>query len=255
MERVDWDCEVVRDFADENLGLKRRIPSGLDRVFSEVEEAIVLEDDCLPHPSFFPYCDELLAALPGRRAGRPHRREPAAAAGHRSARATTSPATCTSGAGRRWRRAWNLYDVRADRLAGVDGGRTRTGCCGPCSRRRTSGGYWGFVWDHVAGDRQLGRPVELCRPQPRPARRQSEPQSDLKYRLRRPMRPTRRRIRSGSRGRPLEGIDFPLEHPAEVSRDADADDLASRLFRRPGPPLWHRVASRLLRRSPLGAGR
>ena len=60
VERVDWPCDVVRDFAEENLGLKRRIPSGLDRVFGEVEEAIVLEDDCLPHPSFFPYCEELL---------------------------------------------------------------------------------------------------------------------------------------------------------------------------------------------------
>ncbi len=29
-------------------------------VFEQVEEAILLEDDCLPHPSFFPYCEELL---------------------------------------------------------------------------------------------------------------------------------------------------------------------------------------------------
>jgi hypothetical protein len=57
---VDWPCEVVHDFADGNLGLKRRIPSGLDRVFEEVTEAIILEDDCLPDPSFFPYCEELL---------------------------------------------------------------------------------------------------------------------------------------------------------------------------------------------------
>src|SRR3954462_13955415 len=61
VEGVDWRGEVVRDFAEENLGLKRRIPSGLARVFAEVEEAIVLEDDCLPHPSFFPYCEQLLA--------------------------------------------------------------------------------------------------------------------------------------------------------------------------------------------------
>jgi hypothetical protein len=30
-------------------------------VFSQVEEAIILEDGCLPHPSFFRYCQELLA--------------------------------------------------------------------------------------------------------------------------------------------------------------------------------------------------
>lgn len=29
-------------------------------VFDTVEEAIILEDDCVPHPTFFPYCEELL---------------------------------------------------------------------------------------------------------------------------------------------------------------------------------------------------
>src|SRR5512146_3409648 len=45
-DRVDWECEVERDFAPENLGCRRRMSSGLDWVFSRCEEAIVLEDDC-----------------------------------------------------------------------------------------------------------------------------------------------------------------------------------------------------------------
>jgi hypothetical protein len=61
VDRVDWPCEVLRDFSDANLGCRRRIATGLDWAFGQVEEAIVLEDDCLPHPSFFRYCDELLA--------------------------------------------------------------------------------------------------------------------------------------------------------------------------------------------------
>jgi len=61
LDAVDWPCEVHRDYADRNLGLKRRIVSGLDRVFETVDRAIVLEDDCLPHPDFFKFCDELLA--------------------------------------------------------------------------------------------------------------------------------------------------------------------------------------------------
>ena len=59
-ERVDWECEVIRNYSDVNLGCKRRVSSGLDWVFNTVEEAIILEDDCLPHPSFFRFCDELL---------------------------------------------------------------------------------------------------------------------------------------------------------------------------------------------------
>ncbi len=59
-EVVDWPCEVTRDYTDANLGCKRRVSSGISWVFDEVEEAILLEDDCLPHPSFFPFCEELL---------------------------------------------------------------------------------------------------------------------------------------------------------------------------------------------------
>ena len=50
----------MTNYSDVNLGCKIRVSSGLDWVFSEVEEAIILEDDCLPHPSFFAFCEELL---------------------------------------------------------------------------------------------------------------------------------------------------------------------------------------------------
>lgn len=60
IEGVDWECRVDTDFATENLGCKRRVNSGIDWVFEQVEEAIILEDDCLPHPSFFQFCQELL---------------------------------------------------------------------------------------------------------------------------------------------------------------------------------------------------
>jgi len=60
-EHVDWPCDVARNYSDINLGCRRRVSSGLDWVFQTVEEAIVLEDDCLPHPSFFRFCQELLA--------------------------------------------------------------------------------------------------------------------------------------------------------------------------------------------------
>lgn len=60
VDRVDWDCEVRKTCAEINLGCGKRVSSGLDWVFTEVEEAIVLEDDCLPHPSFFQFCEESL---------------------------------------------------------------------------------------------------------------------------------------------------------------------------------------------------
>lgn len=60
LESIDWPCKVFRNYAERNLGLKARISSGLDWVFSEVDRAIILEDDCLPHPDFFDFCDSLL---------------------------------------------------------------------------------------------------------------------------------------------------------------------------------------------------
>jgi hypothetical protein len=64
-ERVDWPCEVTRDYADANLGCGRRVSTGITRAFETVEEAIILEDDCLPDPSFFSYCTELLQRYRG----------------------------------------------------------------------------------------------------------------------------------------------------------------------------------------------
>jgi hypothetical protein len=60
VEQVDWKCEVHRNYSATNLGCRDRIVSGLDWIFSQVNEAIVLEDDCVPAQSFFGFCAELL---------------------------------------------------------------------------------------------------------------------------------------------------------------------------------------------------
>jgi hypothetical protein len=58
--QVDWDCELCTLFRDENLGLKEAVSSAITWFFQHVESGIILEDDCVPHPSFFSYCGELL---------------------------------------------------------------------------------------------------------------------------------------------------------------------------------------------------
>jgi hypothetical protein len=60
IKQVDWECEVQTNFSETNLGCRRRVSSGLNWVFSQVDEVIVLEDDCLPDPSFFDFCEVLL---------------------------------------------------------------------------------------------------------------------------------------------------------------------------------------------------
>jgi hypothetical protein len=58
---VDWPCEVKTLFRDQNLGCGLGVSTAIDWFFEHEEEGIVLEDDCLPSQSFFPYCAELLA--------------------------------------------------------------------------------------------------------------------------------------------------------------------------------------------------
>lgn len=57
---IDWRCNVMREYATHNLGCGRRVSSGITWLFENVEEAIIVEDDCLLDPTFFPFCTELL---------------------------------------------------------------------------------------------------------------------------------------------------------------------------------------------------
>jgi len=57
---LDWPCMILKNYSKNNLGLKERFSSGISWVFEQTDRAIFLEDDCIPDPTFFRYCDELL---------------------------------------------------------------------------------------------------------------------------------------------------------------------------------------------------
>jgi hypothetical protein len=57
---VDWPCEVKTLFREKNLGCKRAVSDAITWFFEYEEQGIILEDDCLPHPDFFHFCDVLL---------------------------------------------------------------------------------------------------------------------------------------------------------------------------------------------------
>ena len=59
-EEINWSCSVRYEYSPVNLGCRERIVSGLNWAFSQIEEAIILEDDCLPDPSFFLFAEEML---------------------------------------------------------------------------------------------------------------------------------------------------------------------------------------------------
>lgn len=61
LQLIDWPCEVKTLFRENNLGCGMAVSSAISWFFKEVEEGIILEDDCLPDPTFFSFCEVLLS--------------------------------------------------------------------------------------------------------------------------------------------------------------------------------------------------
>ena len=110
IEDIDWDCEVKTLFREENLGCKAAVSSGIKWFFENVEEGIILEDDCLPSLSFFCFCQEMLEK---------YRHDTRIM--HISGENPINREICSKSyyfsriphiwGWASWRRAWNLYDV------------------------------------------------------------------------------------------------------------------------------------------------
>jgi hypothetical protein len=58
--QVDWPCDVQTLFREKNLGCGLAVSGAITWFFDHVEEGIILEDDCLPHADFYPFCTTLL---------------------------------------------------------------------------------------------------------------------------------------------------------------------------------------------------
>ena len=52
---IDWPCQISRLYSDANQGCRLGVSHAITWFFNHVEEGIILEDDCVPHPDFFAY--------------------------------------------------------------------------------------------------------------------------------------------------------------------------------------------------------
>lgn len=57
---IDWDCELKTLFSEKNLGIRQGPPTAINWFFDNVDEGIILEDDCVPDKSFFSFCSIIL---------------------------------------------------------------------------------------------------------------------------------------------------------------------------------------------------
>lgn len=60
IDEIDWDCEVKTFFREENVGCAKNVSGAISWFFENVEQGIILEDDCLPDLTFFTFCEEIL---------------------------------------------------------------------------------------------------------------------------------------------------------------------------------------------------
>lgn len=225
LERVDWPCEVLTNFSETNLGCKTRISSGLDWVFSQVEEAVILEDDCLPHPSFFPFCDELLEryrrdervmAISGDNFQRGRRRTPSS---YYYSRYVHVWGWAT------WRRAWQHFDPSVERWARLRETSWLRDTLGDDKAVR----YWRAIFDQVAAGSDSIWDCQwlfACWAQNGLS---VTPEINLVSNIGFGANATHTRSADENAANlPTGEMQFPLRHPPRVVRHREADDFESR---------------------------
>ncbi len=228
VEGVDWPCEVKTRFREANLGCGRGPAEAYGWFFGHEEEGIVLEDDCVPDPSFFPFCQELLARyrhdprvmhITGTNFVGPGRHPPA-----HSYYFSIHPHEWGWAS---WRRAWQLYDFRIERFPEV----ARTGALralysGPLeyayrmSKFRNTYGkpdvsWWDYQWNfalHAHGGLAVVPAVNLVQ--------------NIGFGPGATHTVSARDARGGNAARPMP---FPLRHPPDVAPDRAADRRYFRL--------------------------
>jgi hypothetical protein len=226
-------------FRDSNLGCKRAVSSGISWFFEQEEEGIILEDDVLPSPSFFQFCDGLLER---------YRSDPRVM--HISADyfAGTDVEIPTSYVFSRythiwgwasWRRAWSLYDPDIKSWPSIRASASSRVLDGPPQQRA----YWTRVFDMVhAGAidtwdyqwqfccwnhqglaavpsvnlaRNVGFDADATHTHSAPAWLEALEAEDLR---------------------------FPLRHPSDVTRNTAVDDWEDRHLLRTRRSRWERIA-------------
>lgn len=146
IEQVDWDCEVFKNYSDVNLGCGKRPATGISWVFQQVDRAIILEDDCVPHPTFFRFCGELLQKYRNEErvvhiSGNNFR----LASGPMPFSYSFSFYNICFGGWATWQRAWRSYDFRMKRWPEFRDGNLLQNILG----NRWAEEYWQRIFDRA----------------------------------------------------------------------------------------------------------
>lgn len=236
---VSWACEVKTRFQEQNLGCKKGVSSAIDWFLEQEEEGIILEDDCVASPTFFPFAQEMLERYRENDKVMTISAQHFQGSDHQPLESYffSNFAHCWGWA--TWRRAWSHYDRSMSSWPVLrDSGWLQTVCDGGPSvvkhwNALFESAYMGKVdtWDYAWQFSCWKRGALSVLPRKNlvtnigfrgDATHTLDPDSPL--------------------GRlPLEDMDFPLIHPFAVSRDRGADAWMNHKFYRfvsPGSLRW-----------------
>jgi len=227
VRHVDWPCEVMTLFRESNLGCKKAVSSAITWFFEHVEEGIILEDDCMPDASFFPYCADLLEK---------YRDEPRIA--HISGENDQPPGCWKRDTYRftlfnriwgwaTWRRAWLKYDLNMDLWPQIrDSGQFR-GWLG----RQDSLCYWTDVFDRCHRGEIDTWDYQWVFSSWANGMFSIAPGCNLITNIGFDERGTHARNEAGyGAGIPSQSILFPLRHPVPIEPDRKADRWSEQVF-------------------------
>lgn len=253
VENVDWECEVYKNYSEINLGCRRRVSSGIDWVFAHVEQAIILEDDCVPDQSFFQFCEELL-----------DRYKDVPKVMHISGVTFSSEKEVSLSRDysfsryphvwgwATWRRAWQYYDVEMNSW-------TKSGNKSAILKNFThlnERDFWKRNWDLIVQgqiDTWDYQWVFACIANEGFCIR---PSTNLISNIGFHESATHTKNADSPLSKlPRQSVVFPLKHPVIYTVDVRGDEIVSKLFFQSRSKFWHYISSVKLRVTKLWYGR
>lgn len=231
-QRLDWGCDVRTLFRERNLGCKLAVSQAISWFFSEVDEGIIVEDDCVAHPSFFRFAAELLehyrddervAMVSGDNFQKGRRRTQYS---YYFSRYTHIWGWAT------WRRAWTWYDHAMSAWPEMRDGGWLHDMLGD----REAVAYWTRIFDDTHGERNTSWGYRWTFAAWCNSALTILPSANLVSNIGFGEQATHTlRHDNATAALALEEMRFPLRHPPYVVRDAQADDFSQRrLFSAPG---------------------
>lgn len=152
VQSIDWASDVHTRFSETNLGCGLAVSSAIQWFLAHEERGIVLEDDVLPHPSFYDFCttmldryadDERVLSINGHNLV-PPRGQSGPDLPYRFARYTEMWGWAL------WRRTWSNYELDISEWRNVLSSEIVWEQCGRSASRSL---FWGAMFDMVASGR------------------------------------------------------------------------------------------------------